>query len=153
MLDLTKCKKLRPMYLEIYQFCIAMKEWFYMDQLLERLEQSGKFNMKLFLIDCVQTISTQHTGELNHFFISKMLFKFSLITEMLKNLFNKNSLYRATNQTEAEEKFNAFMNRLPTFVSIAKEVSVYYNYKHKRIQMINYRRATFDEIVKYRVFF
>lgn len=37
--------------------------------------------------------------------------------------FRKISLYRATNQTEAEEKFNAFLHRLPTFVSIAKEVN------------------------------
>lgn len=36
------------------------------------------------------------------------------------------SLYRAATQTEAEEKFNAFLQRLPTFVSIAKEVSTYH---------------------------
>lgn len=31
-------------------------------------------------------------------------------------------LYRATTQAEAEEKFNALMKRLPTFIGIAKEV-------------------------------
>lgn len=32
-------------------------------------------------------------------------------------------MYRAPTQAEAEEKFNAFVQRLPTFVSIAKDVS------------------------------
>lgn len=32
------------------------------------------------------------------------------------------SLYRASTQAEAEEKFNAFLHRLPVFVGIAKEV-------------------------------
>lgn len=33
------------------------------------------------------------------------------------------SLYRASSQTEAEEKFNAFLKRLPIFVMIVKEVN------------------------------
>lgn len=33
------------------------------------------------------------------------------------------SLYRALNQVEAEEKFNAFIQRLPVFIGIAKDVS------------------------------
>lgn len=32
-------------------------------------------------------------------------------------------MYRASTQQEAEEKFNAFLNRLPIFIGIAKEVS------------------------------
>lgn len=43
------------------------------------------------------------------------------------NLNTAYSLYRASTQNEAEEKFNAFLHRLPTFVSIAKEVSVPHN--------------------------
>ncbi|KAJ6642499.1 hypothetical protein Bhyg_07450, partial [Pseudolycoriella hygida] len=32
------------------------------------------------------------------------------------------SLYRAASQLEAEEKFNAFMQKLPVFVGIAKDM-------------------------------
>lgn len=36
------------------------------------------------------------------------------------------SLYRATSLEEADEKFNAFFQRLPVFVTIAKDVSNIY---------------------------
>lgn len=39
------------------------------------------------------------------------------------NMSSAYSLYRASTLAEAEEKFNAFLQRLPVFVSIAKEVS------------------------------
>lgn len=53
------------------------------------------------------------------------------------------SLYRASTQDEAEEKFNAFLHRLPTFVSIAKEVSVNHENpreKKKRIFKMHFHK-------------
>lgn len=35
------------------------------------------------------------------------------------------SVYRASSQADAEDKFNAFVQRLPVFVTISKDVSIH----------------------------
>lgn len=40
------------------------------------------------------------------------------------------SVYRASSQADAEDKFNAFVQRLPVFVTISKDVSIHRTYTY-----------------------
>lgn len=68
--------------------------------------------MKLFFTDLAQRALTLVSGKtacnlFRHFALNFFIF----------------SLYRSSNQTEVEERFQAFSNRLPVFISMVKEMS------------------------------
>lgn len=72
---------------------------------------------------CFTELKSVHQKTNFHFHRYTQTLLFAHVIHSVFFVFN-NSLYRATSQEEAEDKFNAFMQRLPVFVTIGRDVSV-----------------------------